>query len=62
MPLRLRLKDPHYGVKGAAAYLEYWGQSLYLLWCQDTGTKPLAYDQFYDKTLQLGRDWWCRQE
>lgn len=53
------LQDPHAGPAGAPAYLKYWGQQLYLEWCQDQHVEPVSYDDFCALTLQRGRDWWC---
>lgn len=54
-----RLHDPHEGVSGAAAYLQYWGQELYLEWCREQCVTPVSYAVFRARTLKRGRDWWC---
>jgi len=58
----LTLVDPHGGVAGAPAYLEYFSNELYLDWCAVQGTEPVPYAEFRARTLREGKDWWARHE
>ena len=59
---RPKLRDPHAGPQNARAYILHWGDALYRQHCHDHQIVPVSYPEFVARTLQLGKDWWCRHE
>jgi len=56
--MRPRLVDPNAGPAGARAYIGWWGNALYLDWCEHLGGDPLPYRTWEKRTLEEGKDWW----